>query len=160
MDVKTVPVCAEDAQFLYRLMNDPNILDSLDEVPTNLQDWIEAISMWERDPDEEDYVIFDDETPVGWLGINGLLSKDKTAYIKMIGLLPQYQSKGIGANILHQFVGALHSRGFSSVALYTNRNNVRAQNCYTKCGFRVVEELTEEMPNGKQVRRYKMERAF
>lgn len=160
MGIRTMPVCADDAQFLYRLMNDSNILDTLDEVPTNLQDWIEAISMWECDPDEEDYIIFDDKIPVGWLGINGLLSEDKTAYIKMIGLLPQYQSKGIGANIVNQFVRVLQSRGFSSVALYTNQNNVRAQSCYTKCGFQVVEELTEEMPNGKLVERYKMERTF
>lgn len=27
--------------------------------------------------DEEDYIIFDVITPIGWLGINGLLSKEK-----------------------------------------------------------------------------------
>ena len=54
-----------------------------DEIPTQLSNWIDAISAWNCDSDEEDYIIFDGETPIGWLGINGLLSEDKIAYIKM-----------------------------------------------------------------------------
>ena len=74
-----------------------------DEIPTQLSDWIDAISAWNCDSDEEDYIIFDGETPIGWLGINGLLSEDKIAYIKMIVLLAQYQNKGVGAYVINQF---------------------------------------------------------
>ena len=136
------------------------MLDALDEIPTQLNDWIDAISAWNCDPDEEDYIIFYGETPIGWLGINGLLSEDKTAYIKMIGLLSQYQNKGIGAYVINQFLEILQSRGFVAVALYTNQNNCRAQNCYMKCGFKVKEELTEKMANGNLAKRYKMEITF
>jgi ribosomal protein S18 acetylase RimI-like enzyme len=54
------------------------------------------------------------------------------AYVKMIGLLPQYQNKGVGAYVINQFLDILKSRGFAAVALYTNQNNFRAQNCYMK----------------------------
>lgn len=158
--IRILNVCEDDAEFLYRIMNDQNILDALDEIPTQLNDWIDAISAWNCDPDEEDYIIFDEKTPIGWLGINGLLSENKIAYIKMIGLLSQYQNKGVGTYVINQILDILKSRGFTAVALYTNQNNHRAQNCYIKCGFKVTEEFSEEMANGNLTKRYKMELAF
>lgn len=158
MNIRILNVCEDDATFLHRIMNDRNILDALDEVPTQLSDWIDAISAWNCDSDEEDYIIFDEETPIGWLGINGLLSKDKIAYVKMIGVLTQYQNKGVGAYVINQFLDILKSRGFAAMALNTNKNNFRAQNCYMKCGFKVTEEFTEEMANGNLTKRYKMKK--
>ncbi|MCI8720912.1 MAG: GNAT family N-acetyltransferase [Oscillospiraceae bacterium] len=75
-------------------------------------------------------------------------------------LLPQYQSKGVGAYVINYFLKNLKSRGFTAVALYTNQSNYRAKNCYMKCGFKVSEELTEEMANGNLTKRYKMEIVF
>lgn len=160
MNIRILNVCEDDAEFLHKIMNDKNILDVLGEIPTQLNDWIDAISAWNCDSDEEDYIIFDRETPIGWIGINGLLSEDKIAYIKMIGLLPRYQNKGIGAYVINQFLEILKSKGFVAVALYTNQNNCRAQHCYMKCGFKVTEELTEKIANGNLTNRYKMEIVF
>ena len=157
MDIRLQKVREDDAEFLYRFMNDKNILDALDEIPTQFSDWVEAISAWDRDPDEEDHIIFDESTPIGWLGINGLLSEDKVANIKMIGLLPQYQNKGIGTYALEQALGMLRARGFTAVALYTNQTNRRAQSCYMKCGFKITEKFVEKMANGALAERYKME---
>ena len=55
----TRPVREGDAAFLYRLMNDPAVLEALNEVPTEPQDWTEAICEWLRDEDEEDYIVCD-----------------------------------------------------------------------------------------------------
>lgn len=65
MDIKLQNVREEDAEFLYRFMNDKDILDALDEIPTQFSDWVDAISTWNCDPDEEDYIIFDENTPIG-----------------------------------------------------------------------------------------------
>ncbi len=160
MNIRMQNVREEDAEFLYRIMNDKNILEALDEIPTQLNDWVEAISAWDRDPDEEDYIIFDENTPIGWLGINELLSEDKVASIKMIGLFPQYQNRGIGTYAVNQLLSMLRSRGFTAVELYTNQNNHRAQNCYMKCGFKITEKLVEKMANGNLAERYKMKLVF
>ena len=160
MNIRIRNVYEDDAEFLHRIMNDKDVLDALDEVPTQLNDWINAISAWNCDSDEEDYIIFDEKLPIGWLGINGLLSEEKIAYIKTIGLLPQYQSRGVGTYVINHFLDMLKSRGFAAVALYTNQNNYRAQSCYMKCGFQVCEELVEEMANGNHAKRYKMEVVF
>ncbi len=157
VDVRILKVKEDNARFLHTIMNEPDILDVLNEVPTQLCDWSGAISAWDSDPDEEDYIIFDDKTPVGWLGINGLLSGDKTAFIKMIVLLPQYQNMGIGSCVVDQCLTDLRFRGFERVMLYTDEDNYRAQKCYSKCGFTVTQKLTEKMSNGNIAGRYKMQ---
>ena len=89
-------VCNNDAKFLHLLMNNPSVLQRLNEVPTEQQDWIDAVNEWSHDDDEEDYIVFDGNTPIGWLGVNGLLGEDKTAYLKMAVFLPDYQGHGFG----------------------------------------------------------------
>ena len=151
------PISEQDAAFLNTLMNLPPILEALNEIPTQLRDWQEAIQEWERDPDEEDYLVRIGETPVGWLGVNGLASEDGTAYLKMAAILPEYQGRGIGVQAVREVVEILRRRRVSRVLLYTDQENRKAVACYTKCGFTVRDRLTEEMSNGKLVDRYEME---
>ena len=150
-------VDVNDAEFLYQLMNCPSVLESLNEIPTERQDWINAISEWLSDDDEEDYIVFDGSIPVGWLGINGLLGEDRTAYLKMAAFLPGYQGRGFGSFSIRELMRSLKLRGIEKIVLFTDQENTRAQACYRKCGFRVVESLTETMSNGKNVFRYRME---
>ena len=138
-----------DAQFLHDLMNNESIMTVLNEVPT-------AINVWADD--EEDYIIFDELVPIGWLGLNGLSSEDKKAYIKVIALIPSYQKRGIGQYVINQIIENLKLRGYVSIGLYTDQSNVQAQRCYLKCGFDVTDKIVQKMSNDTYVRRYKMER--
>ncbi len=151
------PVSEEDAGFLNALMNYPSVLQALNEVPTELRDWTCAIGEWIRDDDEEDYIILDGNMPIGWLGVNGLLNENHSAYLKMAAVRPEYQGRGFGTSALHQLLRILEHRGIEKVILYTDRDNRIAQECYRKCGFRIVESLTGTMSNGKNVPRYRME---
>ena len=150
------PVNESDAEFLYQLMNCPPLLERLKEVPTTRQDWMDAIREWMKDEDEEDYIVLAGDTPMGWLGINGLLGGDRIAYLKMAAFLPEYQGKGYGTRSIREVLDVLKRKGFEKVILYTDRDNVIAQACYRKCGFKTVEYLTETMSNGKDVDRVKM----
>lgn len=151
------PVCEADAPFLNSLMNRPSVLDALNEVPTELQDWSDAIGEWLRDDDEEDYIVLIGTAPVGWLGVNGLLNEDQSAYLKMAAFLPEYQGRGFGTAAIRELMQNLKARGTKKMILYTDRDNLLAQGCYRKCGFGIVESLTETMSNGKNVPRYRME---
>lgn len=155
-DIETVLVNTEDAVFLHRLMNDKEILAVLNEVPTTVADWQAAVAEWKNDPDEEDYIIRIKNSPIGWMGINGLTSDDKTAFVKMIAILPEYQSRGIGEAVLKKLIARLTSRGFSSLCLLTDQTNRKARHCYEKCGFRVTDTLVQTMSNHAVVNRYKM----
>ena len=151
------PVNKQDAGFINQLMNCPSILQILNEVPTVLQDWMDAINEWLRDDDEEDYIILKHNTPIGWIGINGLASQDKTAYIKMAVLLPEYQEQGIGSFAIRSLMQNMKDRGIEKLLLYTDQDNFRAQKCYQKCDFRIAETQTERMSNGKEIPRVLME---
>lgn len=156
-NIRLRPVSNDDARFLFSIMNTDVILNALNEVPTQLSDWEFAIKEWNCDDDEEDYIICDGETPIGWIGINGLASAKRIVYIKLVAILPNYHSRGIGYNAISQVIDMLWQRGCSKIALYTDLDNHKAQACYHKCGFQIVERLTEEMSNGKIVDRCKME---
>lgn len=159
-DTRIETVRLNDAAFLHTLMNCPSVLQSLNEVSTEKQDWIDAIKEWNRDKDEEDYIVFHKDIPIGWLGINGLLHDDKTAYLKMAVFLPDYQGQGFGTAAIQALLCSLQDRGIKEILLYTDCDNHRAQACYKKCGFQVIETLSDTMSNGKIVPRYKMRRCF
>lgn len=152
------PVNDHDAPFLASIMNTDAILHALNELPTTLADWADAISAWHQDDDEEDYIICHGQTPIGWLGINGLASENKTAYLKLIALFPDFHGKGIGEYVINQMIDALKKRSYFTLSLYTDQNNLKARACYKKCGFEVTEAFSEIMANGKSVARCKMER--
>ncbi|MBR3494031.1 MAG: GNAT family N-acetyltransferase [Clostridia bacterium] len=151
------PVCIDDAGFLCDLMNCPPVLQSLNEVPTGLQDWADAIREWNSDEDEEDYIILENGTSIGWLGVNGFLNGDKTVYLKMAAMMPNRQRHGFGTCAIRELMTDLKRRGFERMILFTDQDNLTAQACYAKCGFRIAESLVETMSNGKDIQRYRME---
>ena len=151
------PINEQDAAFLNSLMNCPSVLQALNEVPSKLQEWTDAIKAWQSDVDEEDYIVLYGNTPIGWLGINGLLNEDKTVYLKMTALLPNYQNRGFGTAAIQKLMFMLRQKGFHRILLYTDQDNYAAQACYRKCGFKIIDSLTETMSNGKIIPRYIME---
>ena len=156
-NIKLRAVSDGDEQFLTFIMNTDSVLNALNELPTQLEDWVDAIREWSKENDEEDYIITDGEIPIGWLGINSLESADKVAYLKLAAILPEYHNKGIGRYAINQVIEMLRQRKYLKVALYTDQENYKARACYSKCGFEVTETFMEEMANKKTVARCKME---
>jgi len=156
-NIKLRAVSDDDAQFLASLMNTDTVLNALNELPTQLGDWMDAIKEWSKDNDEEDYIISDGEIPIGWIGINNLESADKVVCLKLVAILPNYHGRGIGYYAIHQVIETLKQRQYSKVALYTDIENYKARACYSKCGFEATEIFMEKMANGKTVARCKME---
>ena len=144
-DIRLRAVTNDDAPFLTFIMNTDAVLNALNELPTQLEDWVCAVKEWQHDEDEEDYIICDGETAVGWLGINNLESIDKKAYLKLAAILPEHQNQGIGFAAISQIIEMLRQRNYQKLALYTDLENYKARACYQKCGFEVVETFTEEM---------------
>ena len=150
-------VTLQDADFLFKLMNHPLLLDRLNEVPTTNQDWVEAVLEWENDPDEDGYIVWKDGKQIGWFAFNGLLSVDRVPYLKMAVMLPECRNKGIGTAVLTKLLAAIREKGFTSVKLLTNQNNRNAQKCYQKCGFQIVDIIEDKMSDETIAMRYIME---
>lgn len=149
-----------DAIFLFQLMNDAQIMKALNELPTTQEDWLEAVDCWKKDNDELDFIIWNNGNQIGWFAFNGAQSPNRIVYLKMAVILPRYQNKGVGAYVLTQLLEIMKRKGFVKVILFTNQENIRAQKCYQKCGFRITENLTQEMSDKTLTARYKMERCL
>lgn len=155
-NIKITPVCPADAAFLTDLMNHPVILHRLHQTPTTQADWEDAIALWLSDDDEDGYILYDQNCPVGWFALNGLLSPKP--YLKIAVLLPEYQGLGIGQFALTRLLGDLKNAGYASVGLFTDCDNRIAQACYQKCGFQMIAKAQESWPDGSTCQQYEMEK--
>ncbi len=138
------PVSQEDASFLWKVANDPSLREILCDGPSDIGVWRDAIDMWRKDPDEEVLVIVrcGDDTPMGWVGVNGLLSGDRVSWVKMIALLPEFWKQGYGSETIREVKRRLFRRGCSRIRLWTDQCNTPAQDCYRRNGFVVIERKT------------------
>lgn len=155
-EIKFIKVQKSDAEFICTLMNDESLLHALNERHTPLGVWIYSVNNWLKDADDEDYIIYFNGKPVGWLGINGLLSYTQRPLVKMLAILPEYQNLGIGMHAVNFVIENLRSRGYLSLDLHTDQSNIKAQKCYQKCGFEIIGSITQKMSNGLIVDRYTM----
>lgn len=69
------------------------------------------------------------------MGIN----KDK-AWISMLFVAKEFQHQGIGTYALYCAEQYVKEKGFHSIAIQTDIDNIPAQNCYKKFGFQIYEQ--------------------
>lgn len=154
------PVNTGDAAFIHTLMNTPALMARLHQPATTLADWEEAVALWLGDPDEKGYIVTEDDQPIGWFAVNDLLSPSRIPYIKMASLLPAWQGQGIGRQVIAQLCSQLQAEGYPTVRLFTDADNLTAQRCYQRCGFRIIATLEEPWPDGTTLLRCEMEKSL
>lgn len=110
------------------VLNTPNI---------SLSEWKEILSI--EDPDEKHFVVCKGAMPVAYMKINGLLNKDKV-WVSMLFVAKEFQHQGIGTYALHCVEQYIKEKGFHSMAIQTDIDNIPAQNCYKKFGFQIYEQ--------------------
>ena len=156
-NIKIQKFSLQDAEFLFELMNNPLVLARLNEVPTTAQDWVDAVLEWEKDPDENGYIVWKNGKRVGWFAFNGILSADRIPWLKMAVILPEHHNQGIGTFVLTKLLETVREKGFHSVKLLTNLDNLSAQKCYQKCGFQTIAVIEDDMSDGTRAMRCIME---
>lgn len=98
----------------------------------SLSEWQEILG--NPDPYEKHFLICKKSMPVAYIKINGLENKD-TAYVSMLFVHCKYQRQGIGSFALDFAQQYVFERGFSHLAIKTDKENLQAQHCYEKNGF-------------------------
>lgn len=63
-------------------------------------------------------------------------------------LLEEYQGKGYGQKMLQHVIEAAESRGFTSVILAVNKQNMKAQKAYARFGFEQYKSVQIDIGNG------------
>nr|WP_315223836.1 GNAT family N-acetyltransferase [uncultured Flavobacterium sp.] len=117
----------------------------------------EALTIQFRKKKQLFYLILDDETPLGFIGIEHHYNDQLVTRIHKIYLLPEAQGKGIGKKVMDEIAKMALENNSTALSLNVNRYNT-SLTFYKKIGFEVIEELDIEIGNGYLMEDYVMEK--
>jgi|GEM_PF-1125412 Predicted acetyltransferase len=136
--------------YIHRLLNRPEILSALHELPTEFSVWERAFKIW-ADEGECNFIIYTEEKPAGWLKLNGF-DGGGTGWISELVIDPSYWRRGLGSYAVSFAEKLFMSQGLRHAAIHTNEDNAAARACYEKCGYKVTER--GECTNSDGVHRF------
>lgn len=91
-----------------------------------------------RDPDEENFLIYSGALPCVWVKVNGLKS-DGAGWISMLTVEPKFRRRGAGSFAVNFAVNFLAEKGKRTARIQTTEDNIPALSLYKSCGFSVAE---------------------
>ncbi|RZJ52056.1 MAG: GNAT family N-acetyltransferase [Flavobacterium sp.] len=103
------------------------------------------------------YLISDENSVLGFIGIEHHYHKEAVTKIHKIYLLPETQGKGIGKMVVEKIGKLALENNSRSLLLNVNRFN-KALNFYEKIGFKIIDEVNIEIGNGYLMEDYVMEK--
>ncbi|UTN02496.1 GNAT family N-acetyltransferase [Flavobacterium bizetiae] len=103
------------------------------------------------------YMIDEDETNIGFIGIEHNYNGEAITKIHKIYLLPETQGKGIGKKVIDEIGKLALENNSKALLLNVNRFN-SALGFYKKIGFEVKEEVDIEIGNSYLMEDYVMEK--
>ncbi|HZJ16167.1 MAG TPA: GNAT family N-acetyltransferase [Chthoniobacteraceae bacterium] len=91
-------------------------------------------------------IVRHDECDVGYFSIT--VGADCVAKLHKLYLLPEFQGRGLGQEMLVRIFAVAAQNGVSEVRLQVNKANTRAQRAYQRFGFRRVGEAVFDIGGG------------
>lgn len=144
------PLTKENIIFICDLMSEANNISALHTDIISLDEWQKSFAEAENDADEENFVVYKNNIPCGWLKLNGLKSND-TAWISMLVVSEKFKRQGIGKFSVEFAVQYLKHRGYRYINLQTTTDNSVALSLYSNCGFTIVNQSTSKVTMCKEV---------
>lgn len=116
---------------------------------------VAAITLQFNNPNYHYYLINDEEKPVGFLGFENQY-ETSTTKLHRLYLIPESKGKGIGKAALIFLKETVGVSGDTKIILNVNKNNP-AKSIYEYQGFRVYDEVVNDIGNGFVMDDYLME---
>lgn len=130
-----VPATVHEAYFVRKLfVKNKNALNTENISLSEREELLSA-----EDPDEKHFLICKGAMPVAYMKINGLLNK-RDAWISMLLVDKGFQRQGIGSFAIHFAEQYVNEKGFRSMKIQTDKDNLAAKNCCLKCGYEIFEQ--------------------
>ena len=134
-----IPATENEAYFVRILfVQNKEALNNTDNI--SLSEWKELLSV--SDTDEKHFLVCKGAMPVAYLKINGLENASE-AWISMLFVAKDFQRQGIGSFAITYAEEFVKAKGFTTISIQTDENNLPAQNCYIKCGYHIYENGTK-----------------
>lgn len=134
----------ETVPFVCEIMREPNNVSALHTNTISLEEWKSIFERAEYDADEENFIVYQNDTPCCWLKINGLQNK-YTAWISMLVVSEKFKHQGVGKFALKFAIDYLAKRGYQHIKLHTTEDNSPAIRLYEKSGFRLIENKEDKL---------------
>lgn len=125
----------ETVPFVCEIMFEPNNVFALHTNTISLEEWKSIFERAEYDTDEENFIVYQNDTPCCWLKINGLQNK-YTAWISMLVVSERFKHQGVGKFAVEFAIEYLAKRGYQHINLQTTADNLSAIRLYEKSGFK------------------------
>ena len=122
-----IPATVNEAYFVRILFAQNRDVLNTDNI--SLAEWKDLLAA--HDPDEEHFLVCKGAMPVAYMKINGLESKSE-AWISMLFVAKNFQHQGIGSFAVKYAEEYVKSKGFATIAIQTDKENLPAQSCYLK----------------------------
>lgn len=103
----------------------------------------------DRDPDEENFLIYCGAVPCCWVKVNGLESGG-TGWISMLIVEPKFRRRGAGGFAVNFALKFLAKRGKKLAKIKTTEDNFPALSLYQSLGFFVSESSRAVSDDGKK----------
>ncbi|MFB9107278.1 GNAT family N-acetyltransferase [Flavobacterium gyeonganense] len=103
------------------------------------------------------YLISENESILGFIGIEHDYKNEPVTRIHKIYLLPETQGKGIGKKVIEEIQKLALENNSTSLSLNVNRFN-SALSFYKKIGFEIIDEVNIDIGNGYLMEDYVMEK--
>ncbi|KQX15434.1 GNAT family N-acetyltransferase [Flavobacterium sp. Root420] len=117
----------------------------------------EALTLQYNKKEQLFYMIYEDETNLGFIGIEHNYNDKAVTKIHKIYLLPETQGKGIGKKVIDEIGKLALDNNSTALILNVNRFN-SALGFYKKIGFEVVDEVNIDIGKGYLMEDYVMEK--
>ena len=134
----------ETVPFVCEIMCEPNNVSALHTNTISLEEWKSIFERAEYDADEENFIVYQNDTPCCWLKINGLQNK-YTAWISMLVVSERFKHQGVGKFAVEFAIEYLAKRGYQHINLQTTADNLSAIRLYEKSGFRLIENKEDKL---------------
>lgn len=144
------PLKRENITFVCGLMSEPNNISALHTNIIPLDKWQKSFAEAEDDKDEENFIVYNNNIPCGWLKLNGLKSNN-TAWISMLVVSEKFKHQGIGKFAVEFAAQHLKHRRYRYINLQTTIDNSAALSLYSECGFTIVNQSTAKITMCKEV---------
>lgn len=97
------------------------------------------------------YILKDKSIDIGLCAIYLNDIRRKVAFITLLGLLPKYQSMGLGSKLIKNVIEKSKEEGFLAIELEVSKGNFKAKNFYYKNGFAIKEEREKSLILSKNI---------
>ena len=149
------PLAQADLNFLYKLVNDPNVARFIGELINDrdiLKSWIENL-----EPSDHEYVILSDSVPVGECSLT--ITGDSGEIGCMI--IPEYWNHGYGFSAINKLIMLAQENGLKEVTAATDEKNIASVRILENAGFSaqaigwmISDEELESMKTGRTIMTY------